>query len=332
MSINTAERLAGYYPFSEETIDTVAEFAERQAAFSSYQNFFENIGIGDKRSYSPIGWDEKYAIEILDVRPDEHDPAEAILYRLPMANPLDPNQIFQIATIAATNPNRRIIAAGNPSGGEYSAGALPKHKRKAVADNNLSFLSIPLREYADSQGVEKFDEVGGSFGANVAVNLAHHWNIGNIVAIEPVVGKRSLLKLGLDFASSANALDGYVEAADLETFKDARGDSVTAMQYNRGLMRLTNLAIARALTVPRFEGDSSADLMYNPNTSLSIIWGSKSELAIDGLMKNLQENLQHQFTPERVQAIRLEGQKHALANDVHLQAAIVLEGTKHRAA
>jgi len=43
-------------------------------------------------------------------------------------------------------------------------------------------------------------------------------------------------------------------------------------------------------------------------------------------MQAITGRLRRQYGTDRVKPIRLEGQKHALANDIHLQAALVLEG------
>src|SRR5437870_2644850 len=108
----TAERLSNYYPFSTETIDTVSEFAGRQSRFHSYADFLQAVGLDQSQIVKPHK--DMGHIHIVDRQPDEYDPAEALVFHLPMANPLDPNQLYQLGTIAGVSPNSRLIAAGNP--------------------------------------------------------------------------------------------------------------------------------------------------------------------------------------------------------------------------
>jgi hypothetical protein len=118
--MTTSERLEGYYPFSPEVIDVVSEFAECQRHYSSYGDFFASLGIDETQK---LQYDGYLPVEIVDIRPAEHDPEEAMIVHLAMANPLDPNQLYQVATIAGTNPDTRVVAVGNPSGGGITLGA-----------------------------------------------------------------------------------------------------------------------------------------------------------------------------------------------------------------
>jgi hypothetical protein len=190
-----------------------------------------------------------------------------------------------------------------------------------------------LHRYADQQGIERVREVGYSFGALRASASAGHadYEVGRMVNIEPVIKKRWLGRLGLDFAATAKELQRYVKASDMLTFEEARHDSVGAMAYNRGLMRLTNIAIARMLAHDKLEACLQAGLTHQPNMKASLAWGSESELAVDGLMNFVIATLRGHHGSERVRTLRLVGQKHALANDIHLQAAIVLEGMQDAA-
>lgn len=324
--MNTLERLAGYYPFSIETREAVSDFADKQARYRTYQDFFDEVGVGQPYVVEQTGYKP---VSVLDIRPDEHDPAEALFYHLPMANPLDANQMYQVATIAGTNPGKRVIAAGNPSAPGYGAGRLTHSQRAAVTRGDLTPTVDPVLRFADEQGIEFAEHVGYSYGSDKAAEAATRANheVKNIVAIEPVVGARNLLKLGLDFAATAKHLKRYVEANELPSFNEARQDSVGPLAYNLGLLRLTNIAIARALGRGDFDSRVMAamDQSRQENAVATIIWGSASELARDGLCKALYSTLEQTYGSRRVQRIRLEDQTHALANDVHLQAAVVLD-------
>ena len=90
--MSTDERLQNYYPFDQEVIDTVSAVAERQAADSHYDDFFRRVGIekpiihNDRENSSPI--------QLIDIRPENHDEKSAMVVHLAMANPLDPNQLY----------------------------------------------------------------------------------------------------------------------------------------------------------------------------------------------------------------------------------------------
>lgn len=325
--MTTAERLENYNAFSTEVIEEITDFAERQVDFGSYQEFFDYVRAGEPRIIEMDGYKP---VSVLDIRPAEHDPEEAILYHLPMGNPLDPNQIYQIATIAGTNPNKRIIATGNPSGPGYGYGLLDLRQRDRVANFDLRPVIEPVLRYADEQGISRSHQVGYSYGSDKAAEAAVHADheVENIVALEPVLGGRNLARLGLDFASTAKELDRYVKASELPTFEAARKESVGAVGFNLGLLRLSNFAIARALAKGQFDVRLDNALERQNTARATVIWGSESEMAVDGLCTAVCADLTRTYGEHRVRGIRLLGQKHALANDVHLQAAIVRESLK----
>lgn len=322
------ERLQEYFPFSPEVIETVSEVAERQKTYSNYQQFFDAENIGEIHNWQPNGLKP---VSILDIRPAEHDPNEALLLHLPMANPLDSNHVFQAATIAATNPNTRVIAIGNPSGRKFATGLLSDNNRKQLTERgNWHSLVDPLEQYAEKERIEYIDHAGYSYGALKAVISAgrSYRQVKNVVAIEPVVGDRSLLKLGADFLSTNKELKRYLDATELPIFLEAHKDGVGMLAYSRGLLRLTNIAIAHSLTHPKFDERVDDALEKKSRMNTTIVWGSESELALDGLTSAIVAKLQVKYGVTRVKAIRLAGQKHALANDVHLHAALILEGRK----
>lgn len=324
--MNVRERLEAHQ-FTPDVVDTVSAFAEEIATHTSYDETFRRVGMPDVQKYHHDGYK---SVDIIDVRPKEYDPNKAMLVHLAMANPLDPNQRYQIATIAGNHPNTRIIAAGNPSGPGYNGGRLTHAQRKTVAHNNLRPVVEPLVRYAEAHGISDVHQVGYSFGADRAATAAGYdvYNVASLTAIEPAsVAVRSLIKLGRSFASSASSLEKYVQDSQTPAFEAARGESVGALAYNLGLARLSNLAVARALALGGFEARTRAALTAHSSLQATIAWGTESELASDAHMRPLMHRLSSDYY-HRVHRIHLEGERHALANDIHLQAAIVLEGTK----
>lgn len=257
--------------FSPETIDVVASVAEEQATYDSYQALYEKMRL----RVLPFPDNTRRPVEVLDVRPKEHDPAEAMMVFLPMANPLDTNQAFQIATLAAAHPHKRIIAFGNPSGGDYNSGRLNRAQRKLVKQGmDLSPLVELPERYADEARLDRVDYLGYSYGALVAAVAAGRAfrEAHTLTPIEPVMGQRLLVGLGRDFKSTEEALAGYVDNANSVLYRDARGDAISGSSYVRGLLRLSNLAIASALSKVDFGKVLDEAVAYQPKMQTTLVW------------------------------------------------------------
>lgn len=324
----TAERLSAYNPeFDPAVVNHISEVAERQSRFETYDDLFDAAQMPHIKPFvSP--YDQNHALEIVDIRPKEHDPARAITVHLPMANALDPNQRYQLATIAMALPTERIIAFGNPSGGKYDSGRLKHADRKTLLAKPASLEPLIRMSdyYLGKQGIEQTDEFGESYGAlkAVAATLYGEHAVKRLVAIEPLLGHRNVLKMGLDFKKTNKAWQGYSDAAGLLTFNHARNDSLSMASYTRGLLLLSNLAIARTLARGHFEQLLPTAIENNDDMQVHLSWGSESEfgtdiplLSLSAWLKNVHKN--------RVHTTRLIGQKHALPNDIHLKAALVYQ-------
>lgn len=328
--MTTAERLRDYYDFAPDVIDEVAEFAEFQASFENYRDFFGAVGVPNIEIY-PVENTED--LSVVDVRPKEHDEKSAIIMHLPMANPLDANQLYQVATIAGTNPDSRVIAFGNPSGGRYKGSKLTSAAKSLLASGDLFPLVGQGVDYVEKQGIEEANEIGYSYGALKSVAAAYYgmYSVSNAIAIEPVSHPRSLLKLGTDFMSTDKALSGYTNAPGLDTYKQARKDAVSMKEYMAGLLGSKNRAVAGVLAKTDFKtwADQvlTEGLVSSGADKLTLVWGSESELADDETMQQIVYGLKR-VHGDRVSNMRLEGQKHALANDVHLHAAIIKQALK----
>src|SRR5438552_2631630 len=104
---NTAERLAGYYNFSPVVVERVVEVADVQRHYDHYSDYFNHLNLPKPRMFK--------GHQILDIRPTvDNDETKAVAYHLPMGNPLDPNMIYQAATVFAARPDIRLVAIGNP--------------------------------------------------------------------------------------------------------------------------------------------------------------------------------------------------------------------------
>lgn len=330
--MNTRERLEGYWPnFDPDVLDTVAEVTDRQSDYSTYQEFFDAVGVGEPVVFRPNG---AKPLSVVDIRPPEHDETYALFVHLPMANPLDPNQRFQLGMLAATNPHNRIVGMGNLSGVGYETGRLSLAEGWQVArGKGLDVLVEGGYQYAEAAGIEMADEAGFSYGALKAVVSATFspYAVNNTVAIEPVLPTRKFRKLTADFASTAKHLEEYVQAADLPLYEQARADCSTGIKFNLAFVRATNLAITSALGRVAFEEMAGAALVTHDDMHLTVVSGSQSELCLDDAAARIHRTLQRDHSsPDnpRVHAIRLPGQYHALANDPPLHAALVLQSIR----
>lgn len=345
----TEARLRGYdtregSPFSDEVIGIVSDVARMQASFGAdYQGFLDAAGLSEPEVFiGPNG----HPNEVIDVRrPEERD---TLVYHLPMANPLDANQQFQLATIAAANPNTRLIAFGNASGGAHDSAYLTHNERKKVTRGDFSPLAAPVIAYLARAGQDVSHQAGYSFGADKAAEVASSRDVGvaSLTVIEPVVGARGLLRLGKDFKSTEKALQGYVNDVSLAGYDTARAHGISPVDYAIGLGKLTNIAIARGLARGEFGGRLHDVLSRHPGVFTTLAWGSRSELAdfdaveelwvehevrkIERMVGNISPATHAaaliKFASEaKVNSMRFVGHKHAMANDVHLQAAIITQ-------
>ncbi len=324
--MNTIERLERYHPFDEQLIGRIAEVAEEQQGLS-YEEFFKRYNIPEPEMRTN---ERGRAFTVLDIEPQgDFDETHARVVHIPMANPLDLNQIYQAATIFAVDPTVRLVATSNPSGPGYPGNTLTHAERKRVWTGDVSPTVDPVLEYLHEHGISQTDQIGYSWGVNKANaattrSQAYDQEVGHMVHIEPAdVKQRSLLQLGSDFAKTAKMLKAYVELSDVPAFLSARKESISAMGYNVGLMRLSNLAIAKALVRGEYEQKTVEAMEAQPEVKTHVAWGSNSELADDSLMLIATQRLQEKFGAERVATTRLTGEKHALANDIHLQAALI---------
>lgn len=330
--------------FSPAVIETVAEVAGRQALYGAdYRTFLDDVGGQVQTLEAPNG--KQY--QVLDIRRDEED--GVVSYHLPMANPLDPNQRFQLATVAAANPHKRFIVTGNPSGGAYASGQLTHRQRAMVRRGDFGPLVEADQHYLDKHGIDEADQIGYSYGADKATELAASGEVAvsRLVVIEPVVGRRSLTELASDFRRTAEALAEYADAPGLASFTAARADGLTENQYARGLLRPTNIAIAQGLARGEFGHRFSKALHVQQAHRIraTLAWGTLSELA------HIKSSRQLRLETEKKRGASFEGMlletafmnlhdpvvdmklalgRHALANDIHLQAALVTQGLTRR--
>lgn len=324
------DRLRGYEAFSSETIKVVGTLAKELASYTTYQELFDVAGIREAILYVTK---EGSGVPVLDIPARKKRSAGVLVFHLPMGNPLDPNQLYNIASFARMLPGFRIIAFGNQSGKPYAFKQqnLTFRKRFKIAFTNDRRPLVEAEiDYLTSQKLTNTYHIGYSYGATKALILCEYAPQGlvsGLTCMEPVAHPRSILQLFYDFTRSALPLGKYVDRTELPTYLEARRDTARTKHHVGNLSQPLNFSIG--LLLRRFDFIPALEKLVadKPTLQTTTVWGTKSELGNDSYVKSRLHNLAHAF-PDRVHRIRLEDAKHAFANDVHLGAAVVYESLK----
>jgi hypothetical protein len=331
--LDTAERLLSYYDFDETVLAAGEEVAARQRAMS-WQAFLTECGLSEPKRWLV----DNQATEVIEFRPShDFDETQARIFHPPLANSLDPNMAYQAATIFSFDPTTRLIAFANPSGPGRSAGTLKPRDWFRVAAGDFMPLAEPRLKYLAEDGVECAVHIGGSEAAEVVMAAGQHaarfgHQVLHTVAIDPVtVTDRSLPELAKASMDADEHVMPYVEASEVPAFTEAWHVSTRRRDYYLKLLRPTNAATVMGLRHGLFGRRTAEALKANPAMRSTIIWGSESEFALDGLTAQIVAQHQHGFGADRVSGIRLPGQYHAFMNDIHLQAALVLQASRNAA-
>lgn len=316
------DRLRGVYPdFSDDVIRTVEDVAGKQAFYGDEcSRYFKDINLpvvqrcGESRA------------QIMDFDSEHRRAGGAIVSFVTMANGLDPNQQFQAATIAEAMPNKRFIVVGNTGAGIYAGSQLHKRSdRKKVARGNFTPLVDDVARYIEDQDIQEVTLEGYSLGATLALELSNKdaTNTSKVLVIEPAdITRNSVSRLGLAFVQSGGRLEEYVKKSQSLGFEAARKNSPGMLPYAMALLKPTNIAEIRGLTKGRFEARVDKYLGMDQDNEVTVIRGSESELALNGVMRRVAERLSYKHSQRYIDVV-LSGQAHALVNDIYLGAALV---------
>jgi hypothetical protein len=340
MSVQTeSERLLTFYPFDEDVLAIVEEVAnnQRRGSFESL-----NSSLPESERFYPRG---AKPIDVIDTGPKE-DSDRTLIYHQPMGAGLDENQRARLATLSAALPTTRIIAAGDPGPPGQKSGRLYWRQVPGVWRGDLRATVDPVLQYVHSQNLTVITHSGASYGADKAPTAAiysseYEQTVEQVISIDPpsVEDRKFLdlealgvIRLGLDFKRSGDAQAQYVEGTHSEACFEARrlADQRNGGMrgYKRGLARISNVAAANALAKADFEGRVMSALIVNPEMRADITWGTLSELAINGLISAIVQRLEDRYGSDRVSGTAMEGQKHAMCDDIFLHAATVLQSLK----
>lgn len=327
----TAERLQKYGVFSALTVKDIALFAEKQAGYKTYKQFFEAVGIPEVKLFVNKKGEGVPVVDIASI----HAQKGVLVIHLPMSNPLDANQLYHVATVAATNPAYRVIAFANPSGApfSYKQQNLTFFKRLFISTlRNLRPLVSAELSYLEQENIMAAHHIGYSYGAHKAlieVLYSNPEHVQSLILIDPVAHPRGMKQLIEDFQNTFAPMAGYVNRTKIQTYFDARNEAARTEHHKAALKRPINIAIGFMIMRLDFISFVKKLLSGKPNLHISVAWGTESELGND---EHVSSNLQQlaQRYPGRVESLRLEGDRHALANDIHLYAAIIHESLRRK--
>lgn len=341
MWMTTAERLQQYYEFDELIVGAISEAAEGQNQ-RSFIELADEYGLTDGARPIPsyVTQDKQpfdYSlrkVEYIDLQPKgDHDQTRARLLFTPMGISVDQSIAMRAIRMFAAEPTERLIVVGSPARIGNNANLIRLGDIPLVCMGKLRHVVEPTLKLLSDKGVTKVDTLGYSYGANPAATAAAEAARFSLQAnrgvwAEPTaVVRRGIPQLVADFASSGPELDNYVKAANSRPLNEAREAANTPLAWAGGMLRLSNIAIARTLSQDSFEKRVVEALKSVPDLKTTLAWGTSSELTDHSRMEEIVNRLRKKF-PTRVGAIALEGMHHAGGDDIDLHAAIMLQGLR----
>jgi hypothetical protein len=234
----------------------------------------------------------------------------------------------------AADPSERLMVVGSPACLGNNANMLRIGDMLGVARGNLRHVVGPALRQLQHDKVRSVATLGYSYGAETAATAAseaggfemaaHH----GVWVEPPAVANRTFTQLLGDFVRSGKELDNYVAAAHSRPLNEARKLANKGfLRYAGGMVRLSNVAIAATLKTDSFEGRARAALRTQPGLSVTVGWGTSSEIVNNERMEQLVETLRDEY-PLRVGALAVRGMHHAGGDDIDLHAAIMLQGLR----
>ncbi|HSH18063.1 MAG TPA: hypothetical protein VK978_01630 [Candidatus Saccharimonadales bacterium] len=324
--MTTELRLRQYYDFDDKVVHDVSLAALWQNKYS-FRELADIYGIqdGPQINYPGISCRE---IQVMEFVPKlDHDEMAARMYHLPMGTAIGPNTAMRAIRMFGADPSERLILVGSPSVPGQAAGTLAlKDIKKTIADNSLEPSARPAARFLLSENIRYAAQLGYWSGADKAAATATAAAEINIkttagVYIEPAsIKKQNILALAGRFGASG---------AEPSTAVRDKEKLMGFVAFSAGLLRLSNIAVAKALAHGGFEERAATSMERNPGMHMTIGWGSASELVDDDAMQQAADILQIYFGANWVRTLWLEGMQHAGADDIDLHAAIMLQGLRY---
>lgn len=226
-------------------------------------------------------------------------------------------------------PDTRLITFANPSGPGYRSGSLNREQRRRVAHGDLLPFVEPELRYLDEQKLESVRLGGSSLGFDRAVAVAAHGSqeVTTLTGIEPASSvKRLPPTLVLRLLQSIPPMEKYARSAKLPTYVAARKDQINPVEFMMGIASPTNIALGRMVARGAFAGNIAKALDKQSGMHVTAYSGTKSEMAARGKRRERVVDALNGEFGSRFDWFTLEGEKHTMTDDPHLQAALLLQG------
>lgn len=308
------------YNFEPNALARAIEVEEIQRSYGTdFVKYLDEFGIGiDQLMKTP---------DHVDIRSDDRNDKRAIFIHQPLGNPLKAHRLVGVASIAAAFPDRRVISFSNPG----HPGS--KHKRVSVfgalrlAKGSLTNYMEYSERYIEQQGIEEVVHIGESIGADLATEAGAQagYKSTAVIALDPGSNvQNSVFGLMHAFGNSNAAFRGYLHGNAQElsaTAFDVAGDGDT---YPKGLIRVTNLAMARMVSLGGYS-DRATRAIQN-GTDVYAVLGTESEICPTDPMRGLIGSLNAQDFGEntgRMSGLELPGDNHSFPNDLALVNTIL---------
>lgn len=335
--INIAEHLERFYPYFDGEIEQSVAAAAAAQDNLSFRELATQYGVDNgPQSVRPYG--DRRVMEYYQLVPKaDYDETAARVCYASMATPADKSMAMRAIRLFAADPSAPLLVVGNPGAVGRRANRLRPIDAARVWRGQLGpAVSLSL-QHLQNTGVKRAEFIGYSYGAELAASAcAESCDFGidarSGVWMEPVsMIDRGLISLASDFIDSGAALPEYVAASDSVALDEARASADTGLsRYVFGVLRLSNVAIAHALSRDGFSGRARLALDTQARFRATTVWGDASELSQPNRLKALGNELSATYG-RRYGALIMKGMKHAGGDDINLHAAMVLQASRRNA-
>lgn len=328
----TDRRISRHYPFSPDTLDAVSDTAGWQNQLD-FSELADRYGVSDGSIRETI---DGKKIEYLRIQSfGEGTNAPAMTLFAPMGNAaISPNIAMRAIRLFGAHRPEQLFVFSGPSNVPNSANNLDAIERKAASHGDLSPVVAPFLKALAHHGVKDVvDFAGYSLGASLAQETAliakeNGIDVRRAVLAEPAnVKDRTLVSLANAFNRSGKHLAEYLENADSEPLYQAFDEAADFKGYVLGLIRLGNIALARYLSHDSFGEKTAKLLQSNADVSVCAVYAENSEISGALAVQSIEKSM-GRVPSERLGVMALQDAHHAVADDIDLHAAMVMDGLK----
>jgi hypothetical protein len=338
--MNTADSsvayLERYYPFADSVMEDVSRAADEMNR-KTFDSVVADFDLQDGPEIIP-GYGRAKPIELLKFTPSGDYQREKVrLLQTPMGSSVNDFTIWEAATLFSADPSEQLWVVGGPSSPRQNIGRLTLDELVKVSlTHNLRPTIDTSLHYLRDKEITVVDHLGYSAGSDKAATAIQYsdrydlW-VDKGVLIEPAtVVKRSLFGLMKCFNSCGAQMQHYIDESESTPYIDrwSKERFWQDMVYRAKLLRLSNIAIATALKHDGFGGRLDATLEAQPESIITVGWGTNSELTDNRSIERVVDEATEKYGRNRIIQMPLLGVYHAGMNNPLLYAAMMLQGLR----